>query len=329
MLGRSLDELPPQTRKLVLLIDEMVRGECGRLQMERADFRFSRRDVRAYTGWGDTQLKVHLHRLEELEYLLAHRGGRGQSFVYELLFESKGDDSKPMLPGLIDVARLTYDEKKAGLEEEKSAPGRGHVGGMSANGRRYAVRINVYGRGSALCRGGGVKALLQAASVRQLTVCMRCWIRYLAWMGAQNFSEDTVVTRRVDHRLLPRLVPRARARRRRRDHAAGAGTLSAVALSVPQEERRAADLPHAEQPAAFAEELVPVAGAAELSAAQSGFGADTAAAGEPACRNTSSTWKKPRRFSRSPTSRRSKACAIAPSSKRFTRPGCGAWKSRT
>jgi hypothetical protein len=55
--------------------------------------------------------------------------------VYELLFESKGDDSKPMLPGLIDVARLTYDEKKSGLEEEKSASGRPHVGGMSANGR--------------------------------------------------------------------------------------------------------------------------------------------------------------------------------------------------
>src|SRR5579863_1168208 len=129
VLGRSLDELPPQTRKLLLLIDEMVRTECARLQMERSDFRFSRRDVRAYTGWGDTQLKVHLHRLEELEYLLAHRGGRGQSFVYELLFESKGDDSKPMLPGLIDVASLRYDEKKSGLPDGKSAPGRAHVGG--------------------------------------------------------------------------------------------------------------------------------------------------------------------------------------------------------
>ena len=82
VLGRSLDELPPQTRRLLLLIDEMVGEECKRLQMERGDFRFSRRDVRAFTGWGDTQLKVHLHRLEELEYLLTHRGGRGQSFVY-------------------------------------------------------------------------------------------------------------------------------------------------------------------------------------------------------------------------------------------------------
>ncbi len=98
VLGRSLDELPPQTRKLLLLIEEMVRTECERLKVERADFRFSRRDVRAYTGWGDTQLKVHLHRLEELEYLLVHRGGRGQSFVYELLFESAGSDSKPCFP---------------------------------------------------------------------------------------------------------------------------------------------------------------------------------------------------------------------------------------
>ena len=89
VLGRSLDELPPQTRRLLLLIDEMVREECKRLQMDRGDFRFSRRDIRAFTGWGDTQLKVHLHRLEELEYLLAHRGGRGQSFVYELLFDVK------------------------------------------------------------------------------------------------------------------------------------------------------------------------------------------------------------------------------------------------
>jgi DNA primase len=54
------------------------------------DYRFSRRDVRASTGWGDTQLRLHLGRLEELEYLLIHRGGRGQSFVYELVLRRPG-----------------------------------------------------------------------------------------------------------------------------------------------------------------------------------------------------------------------------------------------
>ena len=31
-----------------------------------------------FTGWSDTQLRVHLERLVDLEYLLVHRGGRGQ-----------------------------------------------------------------------------------------------------------------------------------------------------------------------------------------------------------------------------------------------------------
>jgi DNA primase catalytic core len=106
VLGRSLDELPPQTRRLLLAVDEMVTAECKRQKMERSDYRFSRRDVREATGWGDTQLKTHLHRLEELEYLLIHRGGRGQSIVYELMFTRPKDGGKPVLGGLIDVEKL-------------------------------------------------------------------------------------------------------------------------------------------------------------------------------------------------------------------------------
>ena len=106
VLGRSLDELPPQTRRLLMAVDEMVTAECERQKMERSDYRFSRRDVRAYTGWGDTQLKIHLHRLEELEYLLIHRGGRGQSIVYELIFTRPKDGGKPTLPGLIEIDKL-------------------------------------------------------------------------------------------------------------------------------------------------------------------------------------------------------------------------------
>jgi DNA primase catalytic core len=112
VLGRSLDELPPQTRRLLMAVDEMVTAECERQKMERSDYRFSRRDVRAYTGWGDTQLKIHLHRLEELEYLLIHRGGRGQSIVYELIFTRPKGGGKPTLPGLIDIEKLGIDKLK-------------------------------------------------------------------------------------------------------------------------------------------------------------------------------------------------------------------------
>ena len=115
VLGRSLDELPPQTRRLLLLIDEMVSAECERQKIERQDFRFSRKDVRAFTSWSDSQLKRHLHRLEELEYLMVHHGGRGQSLVYELVFERQEDSGKPVLPGLIEIEKLSgysYDDKE-------------------------------------------------------------------------------------------------------------------------------------------------------------------------------------------------------------------------
>jgi hypothetical protein len=138
VLGRSLDELPPQTRRLLLLLDEMVSAECERQKIERTDFRFSRRDVRQHTKWGDTQLRVHLRRLEELEYLLIHRGGRGQSFVYELVFERQGDSGRPVLPGLIEIEKLTgcnYDAKNAGQNGQFAGSTRPQSGGIAGGAR--------------------------------------------------------------------------------------------------------------------------------------------------------------------------------------------------
>jgi DNA primase len=137
VLGRTLDELPPQPRRLLLLIDQMVRECCARLNMARADYRFSRREVREATGWGDTQLKLHLSRLTDMEYVLVHRGGRGQSFVYELLYDGQGQDGKPFVPGLIDVETLrhTYDANRSVQNGQRSGSGRPPVGGQSGGGR--------------------------------------------------------------------------------------------------------------------------------------------------------------------------------------------------
>jgi hypothetical protein len=106
--------------------------------------------VRAFTGWGDTQLKIHLHRLEEMEYLLVHRGGRGQSFVYELTFSLSAHDAAhdrmPMLEGLIDVESLrkhVYDEKKSGSESQLSGPGRPPVGGVSGCAKTASESISM------------------------------------------------------------------------------------------------------------------------------------------------------------------------------------------
>jgi DNA primase catalytic core len=115
VLGRSLDELPPQTRRLLALLDELVSAECERLEMERSHFRFTRREVRESTGWSYDQVRIHLARLVALEYVLVHQGGRGQSFVYELLYEGGGEEGAPILPGLIDVGKLRGEDTTRSL----------------------------------------------------------------------------------------------------------------------------------------------------------------------------------------------------------------------
>jgi hypothetical protein len=151
VLGRSLDELPPQTRRLLGLLCEMVRKRCGELGIERADYRFTRRDVREATGWGNTQLKLHLRRLEDLEYLLVHAGGRGQSFVYELAYAGDAESDRPVLAGLIDAEALEgreYDADRSGLEVQRSASSRAQVGAWSGGGRGGEIEENDRGDGS-------------------------------------------------------------------------------------------------------------------------------------------------------------------------------------
>jgi hypothetical protein len=106
VLGRSLDELAPQTRRLLVMLDAHTTDECKRLKMLRSDYRFTRRDVRRHVGWSDFQVRTHLQKLVDLEYVLTHRGGRGQSFVYELVYGGEGTDGKPFTLGLIDTQTL-------------------------------------------------------------------------------------------------------------------------------------------------------------------------------------------------------------------------------
>ncbi|MFN7043159.1 MAG: CHC2 zinc finger domain-containing protein [Acidovorax temperans] len=103
VLGVSLDELPPVTRRVLGEVVRLVQGRMQTQQLPRADIRFSRKDVREASGMSDTQLRVHLERLVQLEYLLTHRGTRGQSFEYELLYDGDGQQAAH-LSGLLEIA---------------------------------------------------------------------------------------------------------------------------------------------------------------------------------------------------------------------------------
>lgn len=72
-----------------------------------------------------------MQRLEALEYLLIHQGGRGRQRVYELLYNSEGKDGSSFLMGLVDTDQL----KKSDETEVVSVSGRDQVGPKSAAGR--------------------------------------------------------------------------------------------------------------------------------------------------------------------------------------------------
>lgn len=130
VLGRSLDELPPQTRRLLKLVDGYVNEQCKTQSIKRSDLRFSRKLVRDATGLSDTQLRLHLERLVQMEYLLVHRGMRGQSFEYELLYDGAGENERVFVPGLIDL-----DTLKAAADATTTASSRGETGQLAGSSR--------------------------------------------------------------------------------------------------------------------------------------------------------------------------------------------------
>jgi hypothetical protein len=87
---------------------------------------------------------VHLGRLVELEYVVAHRGpGHSQRFGYELLYASSSAEG-PFLSGLINADELgnVYDGNRSGLSgnrsgqnEDRSGGGRPLVGPRSVGSR--------------------------------------------------------------------------------------------------------------------------------------------------------------------------------------------------
>ena len=73
VLGTTTDELSPATRR-------PARRHRRRSPPTQRRAAFTRRELREATGLGDTQLKVHLARLVDLEYVAADRAGPATSY---------------------------------------------------------------------------------------------------------------------------------------------------------------------------------------------------------------------------------------------------------
>jgi DNA primase catalytic core len=147
-LGRSLDELSPQTRRILEAVDRMVTEKARADDVERPQVRFSRRDVLAVAGVSLTQLQLHLGRLVDHELVVLHRQTHGLGFVYELAWNGEGRDGRPFLPGLVDVDSLRPATTTTDLSGVKGGgvgglPGvnRPEVGPVSGRNRRPVVEV--------------------------------------------------------------------------------------------------------------------------------------------------------------------------------------------
>lgn len=138
VLGRSLDELPPPTRRVLAQTADYVRSRAAAQGIECRLVRFTRRELREAIALSEKQLRVHLDRLVELEYVLAHAGRNGQRFVYELAFDGDAASDAPQLMGLVDAGTTTNlvaesGDLVAGTDHlvHGSWPARGELGAAS------------------------------------------------------------------------------------------------------------------------------------------------------------------------------------------------------
>jgi DNA primase len=148
VLGRSLDELPPQTRRVLSALDAWVGAQAAAQGIARAAVQFTRRHVRGVLGLSDTQLRVHLERLVTLDYVALHGGKPGQRFAYSLLFDGDSGSDAPQAMGLSEAGQTSRGESPTSRDETATSRG------QSANlaGGSQPVRGGVAGR----LRGGQI-----------------------------------------------------------------------------------------------------------------------------------------------------------------------------
>jgi hypothetical protein len=112
VFGRSIDELPPQTRRLWSLVHAHATEIAQVRQQPAHTVSLDRRAIGTVTGWSYDQLRVHLERLVALEYLFKTERP-GQVTTYRLVPEIGSD------PPVIEASA----ETQPGTDAASTDPG--------------------------------------------------------------------------------------------------------------------------------------------------------------------------------------------------------------
>ncbi len=114
VLMRTLDELPPQTRKLLAGLTQWVAHSAQTQAIAPSSLSFKRKELRHHLGWSDTQLKLHLNRLVEMEYLHISRKTMQGGTAYEYQLAQGLDGTEPNVE--------LIDPREAALKAPSNAP---------------------------------------------------------------------------------------------------------------------------------------------------------------------------------------------------------------
>lgn len=106
-LGRSIDELPGPTRRLLSELFEWVQLEAKRQGVSPSKLTFTRRQARESLQWSATHFREQLERLVRAEYIVPHGRGQGKLHRYGLLYDGRGREGESAMLGLVDAAELT------------------------------------------------------------------------------------------------------------------------------------------------------------------------------------------------------------------------------
>lgn len=89
VLGRSLDDVPPQTRSFLRQASELIRKKASDLDVDASAVRLTTRELREKTGLSIPTIHRHLWKLQELECVQAWSVPHSRRMEYEIIFDDE------------------------------------------------------------------------------------------------------------------------------------------------------------------------------------------------------------------------------------------------
>jgi hypothetical protein len=110
VLGRSLDDLPPQPRRLLGLLYEILKPWSDAAEVSMSQCPVSLRQLLPHVPFGVSQLRAHLSVLVDREYMVSYRSHAAEPLQYRLLGDAVPTEGSHVCLGLVDPATICVSD---------------------------------------------------------------------------------------------------------------------------------------------------------------------------------------------------------------------------